>query len=71
MPDKRNQQIIFSYKSQAGAEDAIYRRISDITISMKNTDYLKLPELVMNEVAVRLQQGGGLLPHFTKNWCYR
>ncbi len=54
VPDKRNQQIIFSYKPKPGAEDAIYRRISDITISMKNTDYLKLPELVMNEVAVRL-----------------
>ncbi len=54
VPDKRNQQIVFSYKPKPGAEDAIYRRISDITISMKNTDYLKLPELVMNEVTVKL-----------------
>lgn len=56
VPDKRNQQMVFSYKPKPGAEDEIYRLISDITISMKNTDYLKLPELVMNEVPVRLAQ---------------
>lgn len=53
-PDKRNQQIIFSYKPKLGAEEEIYRLISDITISMKGTDYLKLPELVMNEVPVKM-----------------
>lgn len=53
-PDKRNQQIVFSYKPLPGAEDEIYRRISDITISMKNTDYLKMPECVVNEIPVRL-----------------
>lgn len=46
VPDKRNQQMVFSYKPKPGAEESIYRLISDITISMKNTDYLKLPELV-------------------------
>ena len=55
-PDKRNQQIIFSYKPKPGAEETIYQRISDITISMKGSDYLKLPELVMNEVPVRLSE---------------
>ncbi len=54
VPDKRNQQVVFTYKPKPGAEDAIYRLISDITISMRNTDYLKLPELVMNEVPVIL-----------------
>jgi SNF2 family DNA or RNA helicase len=56
VPDKRNQQIVFSYKPKPGAEEAIYRQISDITISMKNTDYLKLPELVTNEISVKLSQ---------------
>jgi len=55
-PDKRNQQIIFSYKPLPGAEEEIYRRISDITISMKNTDYLKMPECVINEIPVRLSE---------------
>ena len=53
-PDKRNQQIVFSYKPLPGAEDEIYRRISDITISMKNTDHLKMPECLINEIPVRL-----------------
>ena len=54
VPDKRNAQIIFSYKPLPGAEDAIYRKISDITISMKAADYLKMPKLVINEVPVWL-----------------
>lgn len=53
-PDKRNQNIIFSYKPLPGTEDEIYRLISDITISMKSTDYLKMPELIINEIPVRL-----------------
>jgi SNF2 family DNA or RNA helicase len=53
-PDKRNQQTVFSYKPRPGAEDEIYRRIADITISMRSTDYLKMPECVMNEVPVTL-----------------
>jgi SNF2 family DNA or RNA helicase len=54
IPDKRNGQIVFSYKPRVGAEEEIYRRISDITISMKGSDYLKLPELVINKVEVKL-----------------
>lgn len=56
MPDKRNQQMIFSYKPRPGAEDAIYRLISDITISMKSADFLKMPECIMNEVEVKLSE---------------
>jgi SNF2 family DNA or RNA helicase len=54
MPDKRNGEIIYSYKPLPYAEDAIYRRISDITISMKSTDHLKMPELVSTEYEVQL-----------------
>ncbi len=53
-PDKKNAQIVFSYKPLPGAEDAIYRAISDITISMKAVDHLQMPECVMNEVKVTL-----------------
>lgn len=53
-PDKRNGQIIYSYKPLPYAEDAIYKQISDITISMKATDHLKMPELVSSEYTVRL-----------------
>lgn len=56
VPDKRNQQMIFSYKPRAGAENAIYRLISDITISMKSADFLKMPECIINEVPVALSE---------------
>lgn len=54
VPDKRNAQVVFSYIPKSGAEEAIYGLISDITISMKGSDHLKLPELVLNEVPVRM-----------------
>lgn len=54
VPDKRNQHMIFSYKLKPGAEEQIYRLIGDITISMKGTDYLAMPELVMNEIKVTM-----------------
>lgn len=53
-PDKRNGQIVFSYKPLPYAEDAIYKQISDISISMKSTDYLKMPELISSEYKVQL-----------------
>ncbi len=55
-PDKRNAEIVFSYKPLPGAEDQIYKRIEDITISMKSCDYLKLPEFVINEVPVYMSE---------------
>ena len=55
-PDKRNGQVVFSYKPLPGAEDAIYRQISDITISMKAVDHLTMPECVINEVKVALSE---------------
>ena len=53
-PDKRNGQIIYSYKPLPGADEAIYRQISDITISMKAADHLKMPELLINNLSVEL-----------------
>ena len=53
-PDKRSQQQVFSYKPKPGVEEEIYQRISDITISMRSTDYLDMPECVMNEVTVTI-----------------
>ncbi|MFQ7106486.1 MAG: hypothetical protein ACLRQ4_14930 [Neglectibacter timonensis] len=55
-PDKRNGQVIYSYKPLPYAEDAIYRQISDITISMKSADHLQMPELVSSEYTVQLSE---------------
>jgi SNF2 family DNA or RNA helicase len=53
-PDKRNGQIVFSYKPVPGAEERIYKAIEDITISMKAQDHIRMPELVANEYRVTL-----------------
>lgn len=43
--------IVYKYALRPGAEDMIYNRIRDITVSMKTSDYLSLPELVnVNQV---------------------
>lgn len=54
LPDKTNGMVVFSYKPQVGAEERIYKKISDITISMKAIDHLKMPSLVDVEHAVEL-----------------
>lgn len=38
--------VVYSYLPKPGAEQKIYSRISDITISMKALDYLNLPECI-------------------------
>lgn len=55
-PDKRNGQVVFSYKPLPFAEDVIYDKISDITISMKTNDYLNMPELISNHVEVEMSE---------------
>ena len=54
VPDKRNGEIIYSYKPRAGAEEQIYELISDISISMKAVDLLNMPECIYNQVKVQM-----------------
>ena len=46
--------VVFSYVPRPGAEQQIYERIADITISMKALDYLKMPECVYVNHAVEM-----------------
>ena len=55
-PDKMNGPIVYSYKPLPGAEQAIYEKISDITISMKAADHLRMPELVNTKYMVHLSE---------------
>lgn len=55
-PDKRNGMVIYSYKPLPDAEQRIYDKISDITISMKAADHLIMPELVSTEYMVQLSE---------------
>lgn len=54
VPDKRNGMQVFTYKPRAGAEDEIYAAIGDITLSMRTTDHLQLPELTVTTQSVTL-----------------
>jgi SNF2 family DNA or RNA helicase len=55
-PDRMNGPIVYSYKLLPGAEEKIYDKISDITISMKAVDYLEMPELITTEYPVYLDE---------------
>lgn len=55
VPDKRNGMQVFTYKPRAGAEDEIYGAIGDMTLSMRTTDHLQLPELTVTTMPVVLE----------------
>lgn len=54
VPDKRNREVVYSYKPREGAEEKIYELISDICISMKAVDFLNMPEKISNRIEVEL-----------------
>ena len=56
LPDKYKGNIVYSYRPLPDAEQRIYDKISDITISMKSTDHLKMPELIISEYPVKLSE---------------
>lgn len=53
-PDRTNGMQVYSWKPLPSAEEEIYRRIGDVTISMKSIDFLEMPECLMNRVPVRM-----------------
>ena len=53
-PEKSDGNVVYSYKLRPGAEEQIYERISDITISMKAMDHLKMPDLIKTRYPVKL-----------------
>lgn len=55
-PDRVNGPVVYSYKLLPGAEEQIYEKIQDITISMKAIDYLDMPELISTEYPVYLDK---------------
>ncbi len=55
-PDKRNGMVIYSYKPLPDSEDRIYAKLSDICISMKASDHLKMPERVDNVIEVEMNE---------------
>ena len=53
-PGRRNRTTIFEYLPKPGAERYIYMAISDICISMKSEDYLELPDMIIDDIPVKL-----------------
>lgn len=52
VPDRMNGPVVYSYALRPEAEEQIYEKISDITISMKAIDHLQMPELISNRYIV-------------------
>ena len=55
-PDRWGNGQVYSWKLRLGAEKAIWRKIQDITVSMKSVDHLKMPECVYNKVLVHMDE---------------
>lgn len=56
IPEKVNGFIVYSYALKKGAEEKIRQLISDICVSMKAEDYLTMPDLIVNDVKVRMDK---------------
>lgn len=50
VPEKMNGHVVYSYRPREGAEAEIYRRISDICMSIRKEDVLSLPGQVYEDI---------------------
>lgn len=55
-PGRSNGQVVFDYKLNSGSEEAIYKQIGDICISMKAEDYLQLPDRIDRTVEIHFPE---------------
>ena len=53
-PGRRGYDRIYDYDPKDGAAEAVLKQISDICISMRASDYLQLPDCIVEEVPVAL-----------------
>ena len=56
VPDSWGNGQVFSWKLRPGAAEEIFRKIQDITVSMKSVDHLKMPECILNNVPVHMDE---------------
>ena len=55
-PDRRNGMTIFSWKPKPGAEEEIQAAISDIVLSAKAADHIELPDMIVEDIPVQLDE---------------
>lgn len=53
-PGRTNGYVVYDYIPLNGAEEQIYSKIADITVSMKAVEHLQMPELITNEYTVQM-----------------
>lgn len=66
-PLKQNGYIVYEWTLKENAEEEIYKKLSDICLSMKAVDYLKLPEYIPIYYPVYLKSKMKEYKHFAKN----
>lgn len=69
IPDKKRGKIVYSYKEKPYAKETIYKKISDITVSMKAIDYLNMPKLIISNHEVKLSDNEYTNYQELKNSC--
>ncbi len=55
-PGKRNRTVIFTWEPKPGAEEAIYKQLEDLCISMSAEDWLQMPERIDRVIEVQLSE---------------
>lgn len=53
-PDRMNGHIVYAYKPQEGAEQAIYEVLSDICMSIKKEDVIALPGQIYEDIVLEI-----------------
>ena len=53
-PGRRSNMIVYEWVPRQGAEEAIYKRLEGLCVSMKSVDHLRMPERVDNVIEVSL-----------------
>lgn len=56
LPGWGNGYVTYKWNAKRGALKAITEKIADITVSMKASDYLELPDLIQTTIAVRMTE---------------
>lgn len=57
VPEKMNGHIVYSYRPRDGAEDDVYRKLSDICMSIRKEDVLSLPGQIYEDVVLETPPG--------------
>ena len=51
---KRSGHVVYEWRPKSGAEDAIYKALDGLCVSMRSIDYLPMPERIDNIISVKL-----------------